>query len=83
MKVPDRYVRHFLSNRDADDIGPFLEVLIPEGYFWIPFEQIERIEFRDRQGYQDTIWLPAYIQMKGGIEGEAICGFLRCIRELE
>ncbi|MFB2967686.1 type VI secretion system accessory protein TagJ [Aerosakkonema sp. BLCC-F183] len=61
----------FTEIRDADDIiGPFLEAMIPEGYFWIPFEHIKRIEFKERQGYQDTIWLPAYIEMKGGIQGD-------------
>lgn len=61
----------FTEIRDADDVlGPFLEALVPGSYFWIPFEQIERINFKHRRGYQETIWMPAYLEMKGGIQGD-------------
>lgn len=61
----------FTEIRDADDIlGPFLEAIVPDGYYWLPFEQIEQLIFQPKQGYQDTIWLPAYIEMKGGVKGD-------------
>lgn len=60
----------FTEIRDADDLlGPFLEAIVPNGYYWVPFEQIEQLRFQPKRGYPDTIWLPAYIEMKGGVKG--------------
>lgn len=60
----------FTEIRDADDIlGPFLEAIVPNGYYWLPFEHIEQIIFQPKHGYQDNIWVPAYIEMKGGVKG--------------
>lgn len=62
--------KRFSEIRDADDVlGPFLEALVPGHYYWIPFEQIQRVEFQPKHGYQDTIWIPAYIEMKEGVRG--------------
>ena len=61
----------FTEIRDADDIlGPFLEALVPDRYFWLPFEQIQSLEFLPQAGYQDTIWMPAYIEMQSGVKGD-------------
>lgn len=61
----------FVSFRDCDDlVGPFLEVLTHESYFWIPFEQIRCIEFKKLPGYQNSIWMPAHLQMKDGKQGD-------------
>jgi len=55
----------FLGIRDSNDlIYPFLEVLTPNHYFWVPFSHIHRIEFRKLAGYQNTIWIPTYLEIK-------------------
>lgn len=61
----------FIDIRDSNDqIYPFLEVLTPNHYFWVPFSHICRIEFKRFTGYQNTIWMPAYLELKGKIKGE-------------
>jgi type VI secretion system protein ImpE len=59
---------------DADSrLGPIMEVVLEGGYYWIPFERIQRIVIEPPADARDLIWLPAQIMWTNG--GEAI-GFL-------
>jgi type VI secretion system protein ImpE len=49
--------------RDANALTcPFLEVLTPGEYHWVPFERIRKIEFLPPTTYLDEIWKPAFIE---------------------
>lgn len=58
--------------RDIDDlIGPFLEVLTSTGkYYWIPLEQIERIECHEPKRPRDLLWRRVHLVVHDGPEGE-------------
>jgi type VI secretion system protein ImpE len=59
---------------DADSrLGPILEVVLEGGYYWVPFERIQRIVIEAPADARDLVWLPAQITWAN--EGEAI-GFL-------
>ena len=55
----------FNDFHDGDDlIGPFLEVLFQGDYFWLPFEQIERIEIKAPSTLRDLLWTPAKLELR-------------------
>lgn len=57
----------FKSIRDADDLlGPFLEVVVPGRYCWVPFAQLSSIRFDKPRGFQDVIWRPAELEFHEG-----------------
>ncbi len=57
--------------RDADDrLGPVLEVLVPAGYFWVPWEQIQFLEVSPPASLRDLLWLPAKLATWDGQLGE-------------
>jgi type VI secretion system protein ImpE len=59
---------------DADSrLGPILEVVLEGGYYWVPFERIQRLVIEAPVDARDLVWLPAQITWTNG--GEAI-GFL-------
>lgn len=59
---------------DADSrLGPILEVVLEGGYYWVPFERIQRVVVEAPADARDFVWLPAQITWSNG--GEAI-GFL-------
>lgn len=52
---------------DADSrLGPMLEVLLNEAYYWIPFERIARIKVEPPSDARDLVWLPAEFQWTNG-----------------
>lgn len=56
---------------DADSrIGPVLEVLLNEAYYWIPFERIARVKIDPPSDARDLVWMPAEFQWTNG--GEAM-----------
>jgi type VI secretion system protein ImpE len=57
--------------RDTDDLtASFLEILTSTGkYYWVPFEQIEQLEFVPAERAMDLIWRTASISVAGGPEG--------------
>lgn len=56
---------------DADSrLGPMLEVLLNEAYYWIPFERIASIRVEPPSDARDLVWLPAEFQWVNG--GEAM-----------
>ncbi len=47
---------------DADTrIGPMLEAIIGEKYYWIPFVNIKEIVIEKPQDLRDMVWVPAYV----------------------
>jgi type VI secretion system protein ImpE len=59
---------------DADSrLGPVLEVLLNESYYWVPFERIASIKVEPPADARDLVWLPAEFRWTNG--GEAM-GFI-------
>jgi type VI secretion system protein ImpE len=58
--------------RDLDDItSSFFEVLTSTGkYFWIPFQRIELVEFRQPSRPRDLLWQRAHMVVSEGPDGE-------------
>ena len=56
---------------DADSrLGPVLEVLLNEAYYWIPFERIASVRVEPPSDARDLVWLPAEFRWTNG--GEAM-----------
>jgi type VI secretion system protein ImpE len=56
---------------DADSrLGPVLEVLLNEAYYWIPFERIASVVVEPPSDARDLVWLPAEFRWTNG--GEAM-----------
>jgi type VI secretion system protein ImpE len=54
----------FEDLKDGDDLlGPFLEVFCQGEYFWLPFEQIKRLEIQPPRTLRDLIWIQASIEL--------------------
>jgi type VI secretion system protein ImpE len=59
---------------DADTrIGPFLEVIVNGGFYWVPFDRVARIELSPPEDLRDLVWAPANITWANA--GEAV-GFI-------
>jgi type VI secretion system protein ImpE len=58
---------------DADSrLGPVLEVLINGGYYWMPFNQLSRIDVEAPSDVRDLVWLPAQLTLTNGGETAAL-----------
>lgn len=45
---------------DADGrLGPTLEVILGERYYWVPFSRVRRIEIEAPSDLRDRVWMPA------------------------
>jgi len=56
---------------DADSrLGPVLEVLLNEAYYWVPFERIASVVVEPPSDARDLVWLPAEFKWTNG--GEAM-----------
>lgn len=52
---------------DADGrLGPVLEAIVNGKYYWIPFQQIRRIEFDEPVDLRDLVWMPALFTWGNG-----------------
>lgn len=62
----------FESVRNLDDLThSCFEILTTNGkYYWLPLNEIRKIEFRAPELLQDQIWRSANIEMTDGFEGE-------------
>ena len=62
----------FQGQRDLDDVTAcFAEVVTSNGkYYWIPFAQIESIEFHPPERPLDLLWRRARMIVRGGPDGE-------------
>jgi type VI secretion system protein ImpE len=58
----------FVDFRDLDDLtAPFLEVLTSTGkYYWIGWEQVEKLEFRPPKCLRDLLWRQAEMVFREG-----------------
>jgi type VI secretion system protein ImpE len=57
--------------RDADDLlAPILEVFSATGYFWIAWEEIQRLEIPPPRTLRDLLWAPARLALFDGQLGE-------------
>ena len=58
---------------DADSrLGPVLEAVVNNRYYWIPFSRLSRISIEAPADLRDFIWLPATLQFSNGGEALAI-----------
>lgn len=56
---------------DADmRLGPVCEAIVNGRYYWIPFQQLERIVLDAPEDLRDAVWMPAHFQFGNG--GEAV-----------
>lgn len=57
--------------RDYNDLTMCVfEVIIKDNYIWLPFEQVESIEFLERKSLRDVYWPQAKVEMVNGTSGE-------------
>ncbi len=60
----------FESFRDGDDlISPFLEVFFQSDYYWLPFEQIKRMEIQPPSTLRDLLWTPVIVELREKLLG--------------
>lgn len=54
---------------DADSrLGPVLEAIVNGRYYWIPFQQIRKIELEEPTDLRDVVWMPAqFTWVNGGM----------------
>lgn len=62
----------FEDFRDLDDLcASLLEVLTSNGkYYWVPIEQVERLEFLPPEHPRDLAWRRTRLEIRGGPDGE-------------
>lgn len=62
----------FVGFRDVDDLtASVLEVLTKNGkYYWIPMEQVERLEFEPHRRPRDLLWREVKMIVRNGPDGE-------------
>ncbi len=57
--------------RDYNELtSSILEVVIKDSYVWVPFADIERIEFFERKSLRDNFWIQAKLDSSSGTNGE-------------
>lgn len=60
----------FEGFRDGDDlISPFLEVFFQSDYYWLPFEQIKRLEIQPPSTLRDLLWTPVIVESREKVVG--------------
>ena len=61
----------FSDFRDYNDLTMCVfEVIVKGTYVWVPFEQVEKIEFTERKSLRDVYWLQAKVEATNGTSGE-------------
>lgn len=61
----------FSDFRDYNDLTMCIfEVIFKDSYLWIPFEQIQKIEFFKPKTLRDLYWIQAQVELKNGTNGE-------------
>ena len=59
---------------DADPrLGPVLEAMVDGKYYWVPFQNLARIDIEAPADLRDQVWMPAHFTLANG--GEA-AGFI-------
>lgn len=63
----------FDNFRDAEDwMAPVLEVLAPEGYFWVGWDQVQFLDVVRPSSLLDLIWAPARLGLRSGVIGSVV-----------
>ncbi len=58
---------------DADmRLGPVLEVIVNGRYFWLPFAQLNKLEFEEPADLRDAVWTAANLTLSNGGELPAL-----------
>lgn len=61
----------FNDFRDFNDLTSCVfETIVKGSYTWLPFEQVERIEFMETKTLRDYFWIQAEVEMINGTKGE-------------
>lgn len=61
----------FADFRDYNELTMCVfEVFVKDNYVWIPFEQVESIEFLERKSLRDVYWPQAKVELTNGTNGE-------------
>jgi type VI secretion system protein ImpE len=59
------------SCRDGDELfGTVLEVFSRGRYCWVPMEQMAKLTIVPPQSPRDLLFIPAHLEMQGGLEGD-------------
>ncbi|MBC7900172.1 MAG: hypothetical protein H7070_08980 [Saprospiraceae bacterium] len=61
----------FSDFRDYNDSTMCVfELIVKDAYVWLPFEQVQKIEFQERKSLRDVFWPQAEVEMTNGTSGE-------------
>lgn len=60
---------------DADTrLGPILEAVVSDRYYWIPFDRIREIRIEPPADLRDLVWMPAFLRLSNS--GEAVAALI-------
>jgi type VI secretion system protein ImpE len=63
----------FSDIRDCDDLlSPLVEFFCQGDYFWIPFNQLNKLEIQTPRTLRDLLWIPASIEPLGAGRREVV-----------
>lgn len=68
--INGKEVEDFRDYNDATSC--VLEAIIKDSYVWVPFEQIEKIEFQQPKSLRDLFWIQANMETSNGTNGEVM-----------
>jgi type VI secretion system protein ImpE len=58
---------------DADSrLGPVLEALINNRYYWLPFQNLSKVSIEKPEDLRDSVWMPAHLEFTNGGESIAL-----------
>lgn len=61
----------FSDFRDYNELTMCVfEVFLKDSYLWVPFEQVQSIEFLERKSLRDVFWPQAKVELINGTSGE-------------
>jgi len=61
----------FSDFRDYNDLTMCVfEMIVKDTYVWLPFEQVQKIEFMERKSLRDVFWPQAEVETINGTSGE-------------
>lgn len=65
--------KRFAWIADADvRFGPVLEAILAGGYYWIPFQHLQRVVLPEPSDLRDLVWAPAHLFLANGGETAAL-----------
>jgi len=57
--------------RDFNDLTCCVfEAIVKDSYTWLPFEQVQKVEFMEPKSLRDRYWMQAEIELTNGTKGE-------------